>query len=111
VVAVLIRLRQNVSIIGAYTSSKASPDATTQQKSKKTLLLFRKLVFRISMYALIPIITQGGWYISEIIMQFQHRLVSSPKKKKKKKKKFIRENSKLRFKKKIMGKRRFGRLT
>ncbi|KAI9281328.1 hypothetical protein BC943DRAFT_329642 [Umbelopsis sp. AD052] len=74
VVAVILRLRQNVSILGAYTSSKASPDATSQEKSKKTLRLLRKLVVRISMYALIPIITQGGWYISEIILQFQHRL-------------------------------------
>lgn len=57
------------------------------------------------MYALIPIITQGGWYISEIIMQFQRRLVSSPKNKKN-----WGKSKKLRFKK-VKGKRRFGRLT
>lgn len=60
-------------------------------------MLYRKLVFRISMYALIPIITQGGWYISEIIMQFQHRLVSSLKKKK-------FQGCDLKKKKKTMGK-------
>lgn len=49
------------------------------------------------MYALIPIITQGGWYISEIIMQFQHRLVSSLKKKK-------FQGCDLKKKKKTMGK-------
>jgi hypothetical protein len=76
VVAVILRLRQNVVTLGAFTSSATSPDPTILKKTKRTQLLLRKLVLRISLYALIPLVTQGGWYISEIIMQFQHRLVS-----------------------------------
>lgn len=70
-VAVIIRLRQNVITLGAF----GSPEPTTQKRTRRTQKLLRKLVLRISLYALIPLITQGGWYVSEIIMQFEHRLV------------------------------------
>jgi uncharacterized ion transporter superfamily protein YfcC len=77
VVAVVVKLRKNTKTIKSYnpTTSSAKEITSAQLRARRTQRTMNKLVLRISLYALIPIVTQLGWYISECIMQFQHYLV------------------------------------
>jgi hypothetical protein len=78
VVAVIFKLRKSTIAVKSYnTHTTSSKDLTSAQlRARRTQRTMNKLVLRISLYALIPIVTQLGWYISECIMQFQHHLVS-----------------------------------
>ncbi|KAI8576729.1 hypothetical protein K450DRAFT_274424 [Umbelopsis ramanniana AG] len=76
VVAVIFKLRKSTIAVKTYNShTTSSKDLTSAQlRARRTQRTMNKLVLRISLYALIPIVTQLGWYISECIMQFQHYL-------------------------------------
>jgi len=76
VVAVVIKLRKNTNTIKSYnhTTSSSKEVTSAQLRARRTQRTMNKLVLRICLYALIPIVTQLGWYISECIMQFQHYL-------------------------------------
>jgi uncharacterized ion transporter superfamily protein YfcC len=82
VVAVVIKLKKNTQTIKSYNNANTSSSGgkgqmtVAQKRARRTQRTMNKLVLRICLYALIPIVTQLGWYISECIMQFQHYLVS-----------------------------------
>ncbi|KAG2172076.1 hypothetical protein INT43_001553 [Umbelopsis isabellina] len=81
VVAVVFKLKKNTQTIKSYNNANTSSSGggkgeltIAQKRARRTQRTMNKLVLRICLYALIPIVTQTGWYISECIMQFQHYL-------------------------------------
>lgn len=80
VVAVVFKLKKNTQTIKSYNANTSSSGGgkgqltIAQKRARRTQRTMNKLVLRICLYALIPIVTQTGWYISECIMQFQHYL-------------------------------------
>ncbi|OZJ04593.1 hypothetical protein BZG36_02767 [Bifiguratus adelaidae] len=71
VIAVVVKLRFNtVRTLRLQAENMSMEDV----KAKRQELQINKLAWRISLYALIPLVTQMGWFISEIVMQFGHYL-------------------------------------
>ncbi|KAF7731706.1 hypothetical protein EC973_008878 [Apophysomyces ossiformis] len=73
VIAVVVKLRKNINNIKSMTSS-FNQNNDAQNKARRTQRMLNKLAFRISLYALIPLVTQGGWYICELIQMYAHVL-------------------------------------
>ncbi|ORX99366.1 hypothetical protein K493DRAFT_299401 [Basidiobolus meristosporus CBS 931.73] len=66
-----MRLRRISNIDRNYSLSGLE---TTEPRRRKTQKTINRLVARIALYTLIPIITQGGFILMELWLQFQHSM-------------------------------------
>ncbi|KAG0167707.1 hypothetical protein DFQ28_005787 [Apophysomyces sp. BC1034] len=73
VIAVIVKLRKNINNIKSMTSS-FDQNNDSQNKARRTQRMLNKLALRISLYALIPWVTQGGWYVCELVQMYAHVL-------------------------------------
>ncbi|RUS19064.1 hypothetical protein BC937DRAFT_88031 [Endogone sp. FLAS-F59071] len=71
---VIIKLKVNSWKLQSFGQQSTNSSRIGYRQHRKAQATLNKLVTRISLYALIPFITQGGWYLNEVIMQFGHYL-------------------------------------
>lgn len=73
---VIIKLKVNSQNLRSFEQQSSNSNHEGYKRQRKAQATLNKLVTRISLYALIPFVTQGGWYLNEVIMQFGHYLVN-----------------------------------
>ncbi|KAL1921613.1 uncharacterized protein VTP21DRAFT_11329 [Calcarisporiella thermophila] len=68
-------IKAGASSTHCSSANRPGGQSSAEERTKRAQRQLRKLVTRISLYALIPLVTQGGWYIQEIWFQTQHTFI------------------------------------